>query len=250
MQIFVKTLTGKTITLKCCPSDTIVGTKFQICITEGISPDQQRLIFAAKQLEDGFTLGHYNIAEACTLYLVLRLRGGSRGPQVIGQFANVSDSSDLTKEEFSEDTPDSRIARGGLCLKGECSNDEFEAHGQMVVVNHGGYEKFDLAQPNLDEKRCPLCDHAVVPITCGFTDCEWRYEGRQPGKKNLVRGRWKEVGHSYHRFVAGEEVEWTELVIEARRPRSKGQRGGKKTATKKATLCTKKVHGWLSAKRG
>ena len=249
MQIFVRTLTGKTNPVHSCPSDSILDIKLQIGIKKGgIPPNQQRLIFTGKQLEDGRTLGDYNLVENCTIHLIGRLRGGYC-PNVIGQFANVSDSSGLTKEEFSEDAPDSRIARGGLCLEGECSNGECEAHGQMVIVNHG-YEKFDLAQPNLDEKRCPLCDHAVVPITCGFTDCEWRYKGRQPGKKKLVRGRWKEVGHSYHRFVAGEEVEWTELVIEARRPRSKGQRGVKKTATKKATLCAKKVHGWLSPKRG
>ena len=76
MQVFVKTLSGKTISVECEPDESIESLKEKIMAKEGVPPDQQRIIFGGKQLDTQKNLSDYDIDDDSTLHLVLRLRGG------------------------------------------------------------------------------------------------------------------------------------------------------------------------------
>lgn len=76
MQVFVKTLSGKTISVECEPDESIESLKEKIMAKEGVPADQQRIIFGGKQLDTQKTLSDYDIDDDSTLHLVLRLRGG------------------------------------------------------------------------------------------------------------------------------------------------------------------------------
>ncbi len=170
MIIIIKTLTDQEIPLEVSPDDTIEEVKNKYHVKEGVPSEQQRLIFAGKQLEDACTLSHYNIKSGDIVHQVLRLRGG-------GGFS-FSDLSRGNKIKVGHDpnAPTFLLVSGGINFKIKCDNKECPTSKyDGTSYLRRGYGEFDVG----DEVKvdCSGCHQPSSVTTCFMLRCNYTYQG-------------------------------------------------------------------------
>ncbi|KAG0604227.1 hypothetical protein M758_10G154700 [Ceratodon purpureus] len=215
------------------PDSTLMELKEAIRDHEGMSLDHIAVTYAGKQLtRDDYTLRECKLEQGCTVNLVGRLRGGFRPggklgiapdiPQAV-EFADLEDTSLVRKIRLNSRTAKVwRTCVEGLNVEGECWNEDCIAFRQMVI-DRRGLTVFNLRDP----VYCPCCKVAIRPLTCGFWNCVWMYEGRKTGAGAVyIESQFMKAGKiNYERFdeVADGRAtaEWSSMIITAKKLPSK-----------------------------
>jgi len=186
MQLFVKTLTGKTVSIEVEEGESIEDVKAKIAEKEGIPPEQQRLIFGGQQLQDSKTLDDYDVGDDSTLHLVLRLRGGMQlfvktltGKTVsieVEEGESIEDVKAKIAEKEGIPPEQQRLIFGGQQLQDSKTLDDYDVGDDstlhLVLRLRGGKTSTNMIAKALGKGSFEVDDDFVKKNLAGLTDAD------------------------------------------------------------------------------
>lgn len=186
MQLFVKTLTGKTVSIEVEEGESIEDVKAKIAEKEGIPPEQQRLIFGGQQLQDSKTIDDYDVGDDATLHLVLRLRGGMQlfvktltGKTVsieVEEGESIEDVKAKIAEKEGIPPEQQRLIFGGQQLQDSKTIDDYDvgddATLHLVLRLRGGKKVIDVISRVLGKGSFEVDANFVKKNLVGLTDAD------------------------------------------------------------------------------
>lgn len=223
MQLFVKTLSGKTIEIECEKNESIASVRQLIEKKEGPST-ANHLLYYGKKLKNGFTLLDYDITASATIHSILMLKGGGGGELSFFEFADLEKTGE--KGKFSkEELPLWRKVKPGLFMEGICTYNICDAFLEQVVCTLGIIIFNFSEEESLMKLKCPICEKSIKSLSCGFNNCFWKYYGeKRLGDNNNntkeVFNKWQKIddndGFIEFNGTGGNTVQWGQLIIETR----------------------------------
>ncbi|GMF13658.1 unnamed protein product [Phytophthora lilii] len=206
----IETLTGKKTQVSFETNDTVANLKLKIQEIEGIPVHEQILAFNNSRLDDCCLLAPCCIKKRSIVYLALKLNR-------VFLPSNVSSETCRGLTQVNNDlnnVPRWRIASEGLNIEGECTNRTCVAFHQMIIHSFH-FESFNLVLGG--SILCPVCHFSVKPITCGYYNCAWKYEGIRKRDGVSVTSPWTDTKESTYQNVSPGCAQWRSLLIVVKR---------------------------------
>ena len=212
INIRIITLKGEEILITVRLDETISSAKEKFYNKVG-SGEKDQWKWDGTVLKDNDIFSDIGIEDKDIIYSNSRSMGGGGV-----NMADISNKRGLVEGNFSKNAPEWNIIRTGLNVTGICKNDQCRACNNKVDCRIG-LGTFDLVR-DADRIKCPICKEEMEPLTCCFSKCQYKFEGKKKSnrKTEYVKSEWKRVEKDYEYYdpIKSGTVNWLMLIIETK----------------------------------